>query len=133
MASNTAAVSDGSERRRHARFDVMAQVRVKRGRTSLILEVLNISESGAFLDLDDMERPKWLTIGTTVELIAFIPREVEVAISISTWATIVRIVEGPEGMGFAVQFEDVGEDMANAVGLLIEQAAPKPPPLPKKS
>ena len=113
---------DGSERRRHARFDVMAQVRVKRGRTSLVLEVLNVSKSGAFVELGTLDRPAWVSPGKRVELIVFLSGdEAGTGVSVRTWATIVRIVESTHGLGFAVEFEHLDESDRERIAALVEQ------------
>ena len=123
------------ERRRHARFEVMAQVRVKRGRNAYVLDVLNVSESGALVDLGSLERPFWLAKGRIVEMILFLPLEdvEDVALApITAWAEIVRVDAAPSSIRFAVAFRDEDGKIAQAIRHLVEVATPRPPPLPSR-
>lgn len=120
---------EGTDRRRHVRIDVMAQVHIKRGQTSLVLEVLNVSESGAFVDLGGIKRPAWAAAGKNVDLILFLVDGDADAPSIRTAATIVRVIETAEAIGFAVEF---CEDVSALARELVHAATPRPPPLPPK-
>lgn len=119
-----------SERRRHPRFEVMAQVRVKRGRNAYVCDVVNISVSGALIDLGALEQPYWLAADRLVEVILFTPDDEAGFEARSVWATIVRVVQGPDSPRFAVEFEDPDGSVASAVARLVERSAPQPPPLP---
>lgn len=118
------------ERRRHPRFEVMAQIRVKRGRNAYVADVVNISESGALVDLGTLEQPFWLASGRKVEVILFVPEDDVDFSPMSVWADIVRVFETPAGLRFAVQFDDASGDVASAVRRFVEASVPRPPPLP---
>ncbi|MBX3275897.1 MAG: PilZ domain-containing protein [Sandaracinaceae bacterium] len=120
------------ERRRHARFEVMAQVRVKRGRNAYVLDVLNVSESGALVDLGSLERPFWLARGRLVEMILFLPLDDVALAPITAWAEIVRVDAAPSSIRFAVTFRDPSGAIAPAIRHLVEVATPRPPPLPSR-
>ncbi len=120
------------ERRRHPRFEVMAQVRVKRGRNTYVLEVLDVSESGALVDLGMLTRPVWLLVGRRVELHLF-PLESEGELApVATWARIVRVVAAPAGYRFAVEFEAETPGLREGITRLIALSSPRPPPLPTR-
>ncbi len=113
----------------------MAQVRVKRGRNSLVLDVVNISESGALVDLGSLEPPSWVRPGRRVEMILFVLGEGEDLEPISAWADIVRVVDDPAGLRFGVCFDDPDGRVAAAIHRLTEAATPRsaqPPPLPSR-
>lgn len=120
------------ERRRHPRFEVMAQVRVKRGRNTYVLEVLDVSESGALVDLGTLARPLWLLVGRRVELHLF-PLEPDRELApIATWARVVRVVAAPGGYRFAVEFEPETPGLREGIARLIALSSPRPPPLPSR-
>lgn len=119
-----------SERRRHPRFEVMAQVRVMRGRNVFVLDVINVSESGALVDLGSLERPYWLATGKRVELVLFAPDGDAGFTPVSIWAGVVRVIDDQRSIKFAVCFEDPQGEVAAAVRQLVEDSPPRPPPLP---
>jgi hypothetical protein len=90
------------------------------------MEVHDISESGAYIELGTLDRPKWLELGQEVQLGLFLPESVE---QFEVIANVVRIVESLDSRGFAVQFHE-SEEAREAVLGLIAEAAPRPPPLP---
>lgn len=115
----------------------MAQVRVKRGRNSLVLDVVNVSESGALVDLGSLDRPNWVRPGRTVEMILFVLDEDAELAPINVWADIVRVVDDPTGVQFGVCFQDPDGTVAASILRLAEAAAPprpaaQPPPLPSR-
>ncbi len=54
----TASIVTGVERRRHERYELMAQVRVQRGGTDYVLDLGNLSLSGALLSLGSLRKPE---------------------------------------------------------------------------
>jgi len=128
--------AQGAERRRHARHTLLAQVHVRRGREDVVMELVNISLSGALFEMGRIERPRWLELS----------RELDIAIThpISYSLLLIkgkvrRIVEEQEGTGFAVEFEGLDEDTTRAISELVSIAAESnspdtrrgPPPLPR--
>jgi hypothetical protein len=121
----------GAERRRYPRFDLIAQVRVKRGREDVIMELSNISASGALFDMGTITRPSWIAIGRELEVGIVHPVDFD---TVELVGRIARIVEDHTGVSVAVDFEAL--EGASRTGLerllsLARTPAPAPPPLPK--
>ena len=53
---------------RAERYALMAQVRVRRSDIDYVLDVIDISLSGALIDLRELARPKWLKVRQEVLL-----------------------------------------------------------------
>ncbi len=117
------------ERRCRPRFDVLVQVRVHHDDTDLVLEVKNLSISGALVDLAQIERPGWLLLGARVELTFVIPDSVK---SVDLVGQVVRLTEDLRYRHFAVQFQDVAPQEERALARLIDAGRKRvgPPPLP---
>jgi hypothetical protein len=121
------------ERRRHQRYDIMAHVRVRRGTVNYILDVTNISSSGAFVSTLGLPRAGQFSAGQSIELNIFLSG---VAENIRVLGRIVRMVdrEDPPARGFGIEFVDVDEEARLGISLLVEAARssdiPRPPPLP---
>jgi hypothetical protein len=120
------------ERRRHPRYDLAAQIRVKHGRVNYIMEVSNISLSGAFIRCDNLEQLPWFHVGQEVALDIF---DVEALDNISIAGRIVRKVDasGPGRPGFGVQFVNLTVEAHDKLFELVALAArlsAQPPPLP---
>ena len=64
-----------SDRRRHVRYDLIAQVHVRQAKSDYVLELRNISQSGAMAVLGTLARPSWIDVDRVVEsAIRRIPR-----------------------------------------------------------
>ena len=121
-----------TERRRHPRYEIAAQVRVKYGRVNYILEVSNISLSGAFIRCDNLQQYPWFRVGQEVDLDIF---DFENLDNIGVQGEIVRLVggDGPGKPGFGVQFVNLTVDAYDRLfGLvtLAKRLSAEPPPLP---
>ncbi|MBW2454264.1 MAG: PilZ domain-containing protein [Deltaproteobacteria bacterium] len=124
----------GTERRRHPRYELMAQVRVKHGKLDYLMDLVNISLGGALLHLGKLVRPGWLAVGRTLEVGIIHPIDYE---PVLFDGRVVRLVEDEEGTTVAVEFDDLGEagseDLAKLLKLAMDGPATPagPPPLPK--
>jgi c-di-GMP-binding flagellar brake protein YcgR len=118
------------ERRRHPRFDLLAQVRVKRSQTDLLMELTNISRSGALVDMGTLPTPSWVDVGRVIEVSIVHPDSLD---NIEVEARVVRISKDESGTLLAVQFDDLEDDTQRKLDSLVEyaRATPRPPPLPK--
>lgn len=125
----------GGERRVHPRYEILAQVRVKYGRITQVLEVRNISLSGLFVTVTDPKRLSKYRIGQTIEMDLFVADELE---NVRVTARVARVADerttGPPGFG--AEFVDLPPAAREAVARLVDLAArrsippPQPPPLP---
>jgi hypothetical protein len=121
-----------TDRRRHPRYEIMAQVRVLRGTVNYVLDVSNISVSGLFVSTAGLPRMPWFRNDQQIELDLFVPEELE---NIRVLGRIVRLEQGEDGSssGFGVQFVDVGEEAQVKIDRLVGLAKARsvhPPPLP---
>ena len=80
------------ERRAHPRFELMAQVRVKRGRVDFIMDLCNISQSGALLDMGSLKTPSWVQTGRVVQIFIIHPEDLD---TIAVQGEIMRVVKQP--------------------------------------
>jgi hypothetical protein len=120
------------ERRRHRRYDIAAQIRVKRGHVNYVMDVANISLSGAFIRCDELNQLPWFRIGQELDLDIFDFQDLE---NTTLKAEIVRIVDedGPGRPGFGVQFVNLTVEVYDKLFVLVASAArlsAQPPPLP---
>jgi hypothetical protein len=120
------------ERRRHPRYDLAAQIRVKYGRVNYIMQVSNISLSGAFIRCDNLEQLPWFHVGQEVTLDIFDIEDLE---NTTVAGRIVRKVDaGDSGHpGFGVQFVNLTVEARDRLFELVALAArlsAQPPPLP---
>jgi len=120
------------ERRNQPRYDIVAQIRVKRGRVNYLMDVRNISMSGAFISSDKLSEFSWVREGTQMDLHLF---DLEDLRSVEVQAVIVRVVgpEGPGREGFGVHFEGLDPDQKQSLFELVAYASTQsihPPPLP---
>ncbi len=122
--------NEGIDRRRHPRFDLLAQVRVKRSQSDLLTELSNISLSGALIDLGTLAAPSWIDVDRVIEMSIVHPETLD---SIDVDARIVRFIKDQSGTRLAVEFVDVSDAAQSALEALIAFASvrPGPPPLPK--
>ena len=109
---------------RAERYALMAQVRVRRSELDYVLDVIDISLSGALIDLGELARPKWLKVRQEVLLTLLLDGEQQ-----ELTGEIVRIVEDLEGSRFAIHYTSkvVVEDLRQ---LLMAHGRSLPPPLP---
>lgn len=124
----------------------MAQVRVKRGRVDYVLELTNISRSGAMVHLGSLKEPTWVAKNRAVELGVINPEDLE---TVALSGRVVRILSDEAGSSFAVEFDALDGDAKEGLERLMDLAqrtqsdsppesaeatAPAkkgPPPLPK--
>jgi len=132
-------MSSGAERRQHTRYELLAQVRVKRGKVDYVLELTNISQSGVLVHLGSLRVPTWVKLQRAVELAVINP---ETLATVRLHGTIVRLQEVTGSKCFAIVFGDLDSDGRRGLKDLIELAekpaapeerTPTPPPLPKQS
>lgn len=109
---------------RAERYALMAQVRVRRSDIDYVLDVIDISLSGALIDLGELARPKWLKVRQEVLLTLLLDGEQQ-----ELTGEVVRIVEDLEGSRFAIRYTPkvVVEDLRQ---LLMAHGRSLPPPLP---
>ncbi len=119
-----------ADRRRHPRFDIFAQVRVKRSQSDLLMELTNISESGALVDMGTLAQPSWIDVGRVVEVSIVHPDTLD---NIDVEARVVRMSKDERGTRFAVEFVEVDAAVQQALSALVAFAmkSARPPPLPK--
>jgi hypothetical protein len=122
--------TDGIERRVHPRFDLMAQIRVKRGSVTYVLELRNISKSGALIHTGSLKVPTWVRPYRDIQLYVLHPDDVE---PIVLAAKIVRVDKTSDGTLFAVHFDGPDEEVKVGIERLIALGRPIPPPLPPSS
>ncbi len=120
------------ERRGHPRYDIMAQIRVKRGRVNYIMNVKDVSLSGMYVISDKVKQMPWFRIGQNLEIDIFTTEELE---NIRVNGSIVRMIEdtGAENEGFGVEFTSMEDDTRTRISRLVDLASKKsihPPPLP---
>ncbi|MBN1772723.1 MAG: PilZ domain-containing protein [Deltaproteobacteria bacterium] len=121
-----------SERRRHPRYEILAQVRFRHADTNHVLDVANISASGLFVRVTSEAMLRRVEAGERLELDLSTEREL---VNIRVKARVVRIVGGGEarGWGFGLEFADLDPPVRRAVDRLVAEAASgslTPPPLP---
>jgi Tfp pilus assembly protein PilZ len=120
------------ERRADPRYEILAQIRVKRGTVNYVLEVRNISRSGMFVATGSLDRFPWFRVGQSVEVDLFILDELE---NLRLAGDIVRLVDsGPDDrQGFGVRFDELEAEARSVLDGLIFRAEQKsivPPPFP---
>ena len=120
------------ERRAHPRYEILAQVRLRHGKVTHVMDVRDVSRSGLFVAAGDPGRAKRFHIGLRVEMDLFAAEDLE---NLRVTGLIVRRVDRgePEAIGFGVQFVDVDEATGRALDRLVVLAAThsiRPPPLP---
>ncbi len=123
----------GIERRQHPRFELMAQVRVKRGTVDYVMDLSNISRGGALFSMGTLKRPPWSEPGRVLEICIIHPIELA---AIDVKGEIVRVNQSANDTLLAVRFVEMSATLQAQIDRLVELAvdpdAPKgPPPLPK--
>ena len=119
-------MTEGSERRRHERFDLIAQVFVRSGKVDTLLDVTNISRSGARLDMGTLRRPNWLALSREVEFRLLDP---EGGPLIEITGKVVRIAEDMDQRYFAIEFDEL---LDREVVRRACVDVGRPPPLPSR-
>lgn len=102
----------------------MAQVRVERSEVDYVLDVIDISLSGALIDLGELARPKWLKVRREVLLTLLLDGTQQELVG-----EVVRIVEDLEGSRFAIRYKDTVA-VTELRALLMAHGCSLPPPLP---
>ena len=121
-----------SESRRHPKYDIMAQIRVKRGRVNYIMDIGNIRRSGAFVSTDSVKDIQALRLGQILEMDIFDAGLLE---NIRIKGEIMRIVGNKDNRrsGFGVKFTEIDEkaerQLRDLLAILGEPSI-EPPPLP---
>jgi hypothetical protein len=129
----------GLERRRHPRYELMAQVRVKRGHLDYVMDLQNISLGGALLHMGKLDRPGWLAVGRMLEIGIIHPVHYD---TLLVDGRVVRLVEDEEGTSVAVEFCELDSEGSDGIAKLVALAVAGnegaaggagkgPPPLPK--
>lgn len=115
------------DRRRHPRYDLVAQVHVKRVAEDYVLELRNVSCSGALVLLGSLRKPAWIDIDRKVELAIVNPETLD---SVNLTGTVMRIQRDEHGLSFAVDFGQQPPHIQAAIDRLVQLGRPQPPPLP---
>jgi hypothetical protein len=127
----------GIERRRQPRYELMAQVRVKRGKVDYIMELHNISMTGALVDMGSLAKPSWVDMDRTVEIGIIHPVDLD---TVEVRGRVVRVDRYGDHTRYAVDFEldddATREGSDRLVKVAMQSEAPpaadrrRPPPLP---
>jgi c-di-GMP-binding flagellar brake protein YcgR len=120
------------EKRGHPRYDILAQIRVKRGTVVHLMDVSNISLSGAFVATDSVAAQRWLRVGQELELDLFTTDDLD---NVRVTGRVVRILdqERTGARGFGVEFMRLEGGTADRLRRIVALAAERsihPPPLP---
>jgi hypothetical protein len=110
-----------TERRRHQRYELLAQVHVKYAKVDYVLALGNLSESGALLCFGSLPKAMWARLDAVVELAIVNPETYD---SVCLNARIVRIHQDADGHGFGVEFLKPDEPAREGLFRLIELAEP---------
>jgi hypothetical protein len=97
------------ERRKHPRYDIIAQIRVKRGRINYIMSVKDLSISGIFVATDRIKELTAFRVDQELEMDLFVP---DILDNVRVHGRIVRIQDqGADGdSGFGVRFANLCEE-----------------------
>jgi hypothetical protein len=106
----------------------LAQVHVSHANVDYVLELTNVSRSGALVHLGGLEKPLWIEKGRIVELCIIIPVDRD---TVEVRGRIVRLDQRGDRWGFAVEYLPLSKAAQSAVDRLIALGRPQPPPLPK--
>lgn len=108
----------------------MAHVGVRHGSDIVPLTLVDLSRSGALVNLGTRPRPSWLEVDADLVL-AIAARETDTSVNIE--GSVVRIVEDRRFRAFAVEFYKYDASTRQALETLLAHARIKrggPPPLP---
>ena len=123
------------ERRKYPRYDILAQIRVRRGRVNHIMAVKDISLSGLFISADSAQELAAFRVDQEIEMDIFTPEALE---NVRVMGRIVRVSDRQESgeLGFGVEFTEIDETNLREIARLVDIAARasiSPPPLPSGS
>ena len=127
--------SRGAERRRFQRHEMMASVHVRHAAVDYLLELGNISRSGALVLLGSLPQPLWMTLGRKVELsLVALLDENETAPSsyrdpLVLRGAIVRMHAGNKGFGMHFDMSD--EETARSAERVAELISLAPATVPR--
>ncbi len=113
-----------TERRIAPRLDLMAQVRVKRGKVDFLMDLTNISMTGALVDMGTLRMPSWVKHGRIVEIAIIHPIDLDM---INVFGKIVRIIADESSTCFAVHFMELQEEAVAGLERLHLAAATSEP------
>lgn len=118
------------DRRAAMRVPVYAQIHVKHGKYTFVMDVVNISRSGMLIDTCETKAPPWVRSGFKIEVTLDLPDVLEAPIDLD--AQIVRVEPGLGATTprFAVMFVDMDRPTRIRLDGLIAYAKGTPPPLP---
>lgn len=122
------ALGEQEDRRRHPRYEILAQVGVTYATVDYVLELTNISRSGALVQLGSLDKPAWVAQGRTIDLCITVPVDLD---NIELSGRIVRLEQRKRRWGFAVEFSALTEAQQRGIDQLITLARRQPPPLPQ--
>ena len=98
------------------------------------MEMVNISQSGALIDMGSVDQPRWVDIGRSLEFSITHPTTFDL---VEVKGKVVRILKDETGTRFAVEFEEMDEAATAGLESLLasaceSEAPPRagPPPLP---
>lgn len=123
----------GADRRRHPRYELLAQVRVKGTQSDLVMSLSNISQSGALVDMGSLDTPGWIDVGRELEVAIVHPESLDL---VEVRGRVVRLTKDERGCIFALEFAELPSEAREGLQELVIHAstlppAKKPPPLPK--
>ncbi|MCC6524246.1 MAG: PilZ domain-containing protein [Polyangiaceae bacterium] len=126
-AAPTSPPASGAERRQHERYELLAQLSMHLEEVDYVLELVNLSHSGAYVLLGSVERPEGLDVGVEVLLSVIHPTSGEL---VALAGRVVRLQEDLRGLGFGVHFRELDADGQSGLEDLLTLARRQPPPLP---
>jgi len=122
------------ERRAHPRFTLLAQVRVKRGKVDYVMELSNISRSGALFSIGSLQPRGWIEPHRVLEVSIIHPDTLD---AIEVKGEVVRVEKTDRDTVLALRFIEVSAELEAQIDRWITDSRetarrPKmgPPPLP---
>jgi hypothetical protein len=115
------------DRRRYPRYDLIAQVYVKRASADYVLELRNISRSGVLVLLGTLPKPAWIDVDRRIELSIVNPETLD---PVQVGGTVVRVQRDELGLSFAVDFGELSPEALAEIEGLVRLGRPQPPPGP---
>ena len=121
-----------AERRGFPRFEIMAQIRLKRGRVNYVMDVKDLSLSGLAAVSEALGTATDFKVGQEVELDVFVLEELD---NTRLHGTLVRVEKHPRSgtLTLAVHFGQLDGPSTRALESLVARAKAgsiHPPPLP---
>ncbi len=112
------------DRRAHPRYELMAQVRVKRGQVDYVLDLANISRGGALFSSGSLKLPAWAVVGRTLEISIIHPETLD---ALDVQGEIVRVVSTSTDTKLGVRFVALSATVQAQVDALVALAAQRAP------